>query len=105
MSEDDSSVHADIIEENNDTVRMQFDWSSKNPSTAVVETVAAAANSELNEIEPLYTYIDPEALDALVSPRSMNRCQTTDAVSFSYDEYDVTVLRSGEVSVRMNSSE
>ncbi len=59
MSEEDSSVHADDIEENNDTVRMQFDWSSKNPSTAVVETVAAAANSELNEIEPLYTVYRP----------------------------------------------
>jgi hypothetical protein len=64
-----------------------------------------AANEDRNEMEPLYTYIDPDALDALVSPKTVRRCETMDSVSFSYDGYDVTVLRSGEVSVRKNDSE
>jgi hypothetical protein len=100
VSGEESPNRGEDIEEN-DAVRMQFDWSYKNPSTAVAETVAVAANSGLNEMEPLYKHIDPDALDALVSPKAMSRCETTDSVSF---EYDVTVLSSGEVSVRKNGS-
>ncbi len=99
MSEEDSSVHGNSIEENDGTIRIRYDWDTRAPSTAVAETVAMAAGSEPNEIEPLYTHIDPEALDALVFPERESRHETTDSVSFSYGEYDVSVRSNGEVSV------
>ncbi|WP_231186268.1 HalOD1 output domain-containing protein [Haladaptatus sp. DYF46] len=92
----------DDIGEETGVVRVRCDWASKAPSTAVAETVAVAVNDEPDEMEPLYTYIDPDALDALVSPGTGCRCEATDSVSFMYD---VTVLRSGEVSVRKNDSD
>jgi Halobacterial output domain 1 len=86
-------------------MRAHCDLASKAPSTAVAEAVAAAANSEVNEMEPPYMDIEPDALDALVSPKEVDRCETTESVSFSYDGYDVTVLHGGEISVRKNNSE
>ncbi|MGA9401218.1 HalOD1 output domain-containing protein [Haladaptatus sp.] len=100
MSKEDSSVHGNSTDENDDTIRIRYDWDTTAPSTAVAETVARAAGSEPNEIEPLYTHIDPESLDALVSSRKKSRCETTNSISFSYDKYDVTVRSSGEVAVR-----
>lgn len=78
-------------------VHARYDWSSTSPSTAVVETVAVARDCEPTMLDPLYEYVDPEALDTFV--RSSE--SPADArVSFDYDGLTVTVRGSGDVVVR-----
>lgn len=42
------------------------DVSDQSPSEAIIEAVAAAADADPLELSPLYEYIDPDALDALL---------------------------------------
>ena len=100
MSDEDSPSR-DRTGKNDDTIRIRYDWNTTSPSIAVAETVSMAAGSEPNEIEPLYTHIDPESLDELIFPNHESRCEATDSISFSYD---VTVRGNGEVSVQKNGS-
>lgn len=69
-------------------------------SRAVVETVAEADSVDPIDLTPLYTAIDPDALEALFRPRLGS---AGDAVSgeirFSYHGYEVRVTAAGEVSL------
>ena len=64
----------------------QYDWSTERPSGAVIEAISEVENTDPIELPViLYEYIDPEALDALV---------TTDSnvsVSFTVGEYRVHI--------------
>ena len=104
MSDDDSSVHGDVTGESDDAIRTRYDWNTATPSTAVAETVAMATGSEPNEIEPLYDHIDPDSLDALVSPRMVSRLEATNSVTFQYESYEVTVRSNGEITVQDDGS-
>lgn len=76
-----------------------YDWAETNPTTAVVETLAVAANSEPLDTDPLYEAVDPDALDRLLS--STDAETPTDLrVSFDYGCFRVEVHGSGEVAVR-----
>lgn len=69
-----------------ESVQSQFNWSTKSPSIAVVETIATIENSEPENLPlRLYDYVNPVALDRL-----MNN-DTTISVSFSIDEYQVQI--------------
>ena len=65
-------------------------------STAVIDAVATELNVEPDELpEPLYSVVDPEALDMLFA-----RQNTADGlIRFSYCGYQVTVESSGEVMI------
>lgn len=78
--------------------RVQFDWSETLPSTAVVNTVADVSNRDPTEVEPLYEYVDPDALDALIT-RARSDSPTITMVAFSLADYDVSVYADGEVAV------
>jgi hypothetical protein len=75
-------------------LRTRYEWSSTYPSTAVVESVAAAVGRDPVAIGPLYESVDPDALDALV---------LSDAgavtISVTLAGCQVTVRGSGEVVV------
>lgn len=46
-----------------------FDWDeSLQPSTAVVEAVAAATDRDATELEPIHESVDADALDKLIDP-------------------------------------
>jgi len=79
----------------NDTVQSTYDWSETAPSTGVIETVAAAADREPMEMEPLYETIDPDALDALTRSGAGGT-----SVQFIFAGHDVTVHSNGTVAVR-----
>lgn len=81
-----------------ETIREEYDWSSTDPSTAVVEVVATAANCPPTATEPLYNAIDPDALDGLV--RSAETRPTDVTVEFAFAGYDVTVSSDDMVLVR-----
>lgn len=53
-------------------VRRRFDWMETTPSFAIVSAIAAIENVDPTDLPqvlgtPLYTYVDPEALDTLVT--------------------------------------
>jgi hypothetical protein len=62
-------------------------------SVVVVETVAAVANTTVEDLPPLYERTDPDALDSLFATAE-------DGIYlFSFDEYLVGVTADGTVSV------
>lgn len=87
------------------SIRAEFDWSEVPPSTAVVETVAIAADREPMALEPLYDVIDPDALDALMRSGGTNSTNGTVTVAFALEGYEVTVRRDGAVVVRPDGAD
>lgn len=83
-----------------EVIRATFDWSEVTPSTAVVETVAIAANRDPLELEPLFDSVDPDALDTLVRSTENDSPDGNATVRFVHDGYEVTVHRDGTVVVR-----
>ncbi len=77
-------------------VRTRYEWSATHPSTAVVESVAAAVGRDPAAIGPLYESVDPDALDALVLSDGVAGAVT---VSVTLAGCRVTVRGSGEVVV------
>ena len=79
--------------------RDRYDWSSTPPSTGVVETVAAVADSDPTALDPLYGSLDPDALDELV--RSAGERPGEDlVVTFAHAGCEVTVQSDGSVLAR-----
>jgi|GEM_PF-3061320 len=58
------------------------------PSIAVIEAVVTATNRDPIDLPCLHDFVDPDALDALVSTGSADRRVS---VSFDYDGLEVTV--------------
>ena len=81
-------------------VRAEYDWSSVTPSTAVIETVAIATNSEPTALARLYRSVDPDALDALLGSREFHPTDGVTTVSFAFAGLDVTVQNDGIVVAR-----
>ncbi|WP_323674590.1 HalOD1 output domain-containing protein [Halorubellus sp. PRR65] len=79
------------------TVRRTFDWSETKPSAAVVEVVSNALGVAPTDVEPLYTAVDPEALDSLLSDRDGDRDCTAVVVTFTFADRHVTVEGTGTV--------
>jgi hypothetical protein len=79
-------------------VRTRYEWSSTYPSTAVVESVAAAIGRDPAAIGPLYESVDPDALDALVLSDGVADAGAV-VVSVTLAGCRVTVRGSGEVVV------
>ncbi len=75
----------------------EFEWSAVAPSTAVVETIASAADCDPTELDPLYNAIDTDALDRLLDSGEPNGMTT---VTFRVGGYEVTVQRGGTVIAR-----
>lgn len=81
-------------------VRRRYDWSETAPSTAVVETVAAAIDRDPVETGPLYDVLDPDALNELFAPVGDRPVSPDLDVSFRFEGLTVTVRATGTVSVR-----
>ncbi|NHN47128.1 hypothetical protein G9464_05880 [Halostella sp. JP-L12] len=73
----------------------EFDPATTDASTAVVLAVAAAANVEPQDLDPLYEVVDPDALNHLFDDPD---CVPM-ALSFEYQGYVVSVRGSFEVVV------
>lgn len=80
--------------------RREYDWTETNPTTAVAETLAAAADCDPLDLDPLYDSVDPDSLDTIVesSRPAADGCGTM--VSFPLETRRVTVHGDGEVVVR-----
>jgi hypothetical protein len=102
MTVTDPSDDEDLAPEVDGTIRAEFDWASRTPSGAVIETVAIAANAEPTAIEPFYDSADPDALDALVGSNGLGPKNGGVTVAFTYAGHDVRVRSDGVVIVRPN---
>lgn len=59
-----------------------------------------ASDSEAGqELEPLYSVIDPEALDSMFKSTDDSTTSAPARVTFSYDRHEVTVRDNGRISV------
>jgi hypothetical protein len=80
-----------------DHVQTRF-GSDQSPSESVVRALAALDGVEPASLDPLYQYVDPDALDALFEKEGTDHVDLV--VSFSVDEYQVTVREDGTTTVR-----
>jgi hypothetical protein len=70
----------------------------------VVTAVATREQLSLDELEPLYDYIDPEALDTLFESLNDGSSRAGGRVSFAFSGYQVTVTNDGEVELESSES-
>lgn len=79
------------------TVRTQFNQEKTPASLAVIATLADVLDTDPVELDPLYSTVDPAALDALVRIR-----HGTDGdihVTFTHEGYAITVSSYGVVTI------
>jgi hypothetical protein len=77
--------------------RIRYDPDAVAPSVAVVAAVVAETGLAPVEVPPLFSAVDPEALDALFrSGDASLAC----SISFTYWRFEVSVSGTGEVALR-----
>ena len=79
------------------TVRTQFDQEKTPPSIAVVATLADVMGVDPAELDPLYSAIDPDALDQFVHVH--NRTRGDIHVTFTHENHSITVHSYGVVTI------
>ena len=82
---DESDRTSDGTESNgaDGTVRARYEWASTPPQIAVIETIAVALDRETTALEPLYEFVDPEALDALLRSNDSSATPNDITVTFT----------------------
>jgi len=68
-------------------------------SERIVTAVADAADTTPDELEPLYTVVDPDALEQLFAPTAAGNTRTDGQIMFTYGGYHVTVTSDGIVDI------
>lgn len=74
---------------------MTLDYRQTSPSLRTIDALADATGTDPLELEPLYSVIDPEALDQFVA----GAADDATSVEFVYDGHDVAVHGDGTVVV------
>lgn len=74
------------------------EWADADPCMAVVEAIADTTDESVGDTSPLYNYVDPDALRAIMSPQSSGSTDST-TISFMYDGLKVRVDSSGWIQV------
>ncbi|WP_458210846.1 HalOD1 output domain-containing protein [Haladaptatus sp. NG-SE-30] len=67
------------------------------PSIQIINAVSDATDCPVEELDPLYDAIDPDALDRLYSPTYHGDVRSGGEVTFLYAGYQVVVDGSGTV--------
>ena len=94
-----SGVGVEAVEYSQESsiVRIQFDQEKTSASTAVIATLADVMDADPSELKPLYSTVDPGALDALVRVR--NGTTGDIHVSFTHEDHAITVSSYGVVTI------
>lgn len=79
--------------------RVSFDHGTGSISRDVITTVAAVAEMHPQELPPLYSAIDPDALESLVKPKATTPTRTDADVAFLFHGHEVTVRSCGIIAV------
>lgn len=73
---------------------------TKNLSQEIINRVADREGANPTELTPpLYSAIDPEALDSLFSTTDTGKSQAPGRLQFAYKGYEITVQSDGGVSI------
>lgn len=73
-----------------------FEWRSANgPSFALVMAVSEATGDAPDELNPLYTVIDPDALDSLFARPRQAHARVNGRLTFEYHGYWVVISATG----------
>ncbi|MFC7134019.1 MULTISPECIES: HalOD1 output domain-containing protein [Salinibaculum] len=86
-----------MTSENDTPYTDEFDWETTPPSTAVVEAVCTATDREVQDIDPLYESLDPDALDRLLEAEAARGADLQ--FEFLFSGTRVTVRADGQVIV------
>jgi hypothetical protein len=79
----------------------QYDWKETKPTAAVVASVAKATNRSPDELPVLYEYLDPDALNRLLTdPHSSG---SSLEITFNFDDNIVTLHQDGSLTVVADS--
>lgn len=73
-----------------------FDPMEGSVSLRVVEAVATLYDVDSTDLDPLYSVIDPDALDALFAPTQADR-RLTGEVTFQYENLVISVHGDGTI--------
>jgi hypothetical protein len=81
-----------------DTYHAHHDWTDNaSVGTTIVNAVAALNGVAFDECEPVYDVIDPDALQAVLTPTADRSARAPVQVQFSYQGYTITVDSTGEI--------
>jgi hypothetical protein len=85
---------------------VRHDWESDGSlSQTIIEAIAAMQEIDSDDVEPLETVVDPDAMDRLFGPRrEAPRRDEEGHIRFELDGYDVRVTWSGDVSIRRDDA-
>lgn len=61
------------------------------PSVVVTETIAELKDTGIECLEPLYSVIDPDALDQLIQRSGQEESHQSVSISFVFEGYRVTI--------------
>lgn len=88
------------------TYRLYHDWADNDrTSTLIVDAVAAITDTPRTDIRPLYTIVDPDALDRLFRPTSTeNRRESESRLSFTLNDCEVTIYGDGWIEIQLPGS-
>lgn len=82
-----------------DSYRTEFDNQTRLATNAVVTAVATAADTDPLELPPLWSVLDPDALDEFFASATSERDHDESAITFEYADHIVTVNGRGTVIV------
>lgn len=102
-SPDDPPTPAVEYDPDSDAYYATFDPTDRSVNEAVVESVAAVLNREPLEIDPLYEYVDPDALEAMIDAAGQKRSPYC-SMSFRFEETDVTVGADGRIRIELDDA-
>lgn len=80
--------------------RTSFDSASQSVGEAITSTVAVVSETPPLELPPLYSVIDPEAVERLVGRPESESSSSDTHVSFAFNGYDVTVHSYGIITLQ-----
>lgn len=99
LSSDEIASPAVDFHEASGTYRAQFDVHTRPASEAILTAVATATENDPLELSPLYSVIDPDALDALFDPPAYDGPDQRLTVTFEYADCRVSAKAHGTVVV------
>lgn len=79
-------------------LRAIYDAAEISPSTAIIEAVAAVSEKDPIDLEPLYSAVDPDALDMLLSRESIHDGDVD--VTFDFEAHAVSMSSYGSIVLR-----
>jgi hypothetical protein len=90
------------VHEQSGTYLTQFEMQTRPVTEAILTAVATATGNDPLELPPLYSVIDPDALEALFDPPAYDGSDQRLTVTFEYADCRVTAKAHGTVMVEDN---